>query len=68
MSSWDLHTPTVAAKIGSIVVHVEEYLSEEGHEFDRAALLGLLADPEVREWLGELRALGMLPLPRRRER
>lgn len=50
------------AKLGSIIVHVEEGLSETGHVFDRIAIQSLLQDPEVAAWL---RAMGpFLPLKR----
>ena len=61
---FDLHT-SLAAKLGSILVHVEEWLSAEGHPFDRTVLEALLKDEEVVEWLNQLRAMAMIPLKRR---
>jgi hypothetical protein len=49
------------AKLGSIIVHAEEMASPDGHPFDRAALLSLLADPEVRTWLKDMDAIALLP-------
>ena len=51
-------------KLGSIVVHTEEYLSPNGHELDQVAITSLLADPEVVNWLKAMRRLSLLPLKR----
>jgi hypothetical protein len=51
------------AKLGSIVVHADELLSPRGHDYDKVALRGLIADPEVQNWIKEMGAL--LPLKRR---
>jgi hypothetical protein len=40
-------------KLASIAVHVEEMFSSDGHDFDRKAIEGLLADPEVRAFLDD---------------
>ena len=42
---------TLKIKLASMVVHIEEMLSEKGHSFDRAALETLLEDAEVKEFL-----------------
>lgn len=57
-------SPRLLAKIGSIVIHTEEYLSPNGHDFDREAIRSLLLDLEVREWLSAMEVLAMLPLRR----
>lgn len=41
-------------KIGSIVVHCEELLSNKGHAVDEMALQSLLQDPEVKKWAKEM--------------
>jgi hypothetical protein len=51
-------------KLGSIVVHVDELLSPDGHAFDRAALDTLLADPDLKSWLNEMDVAGLLPKKR----
>lgn len=56
--------PSVAllSKLGSIAVHTQEMLSMKGHGFDRVAILGLLDDPEVKEWV---KAMGVyMPVKR----
>ena len=57
-------TPALLSKLGSIVVHVDEMLSPEGHVFDRAALDLLLRDPEVVAWLEQMNAMAMVPVKR----
>jgi len=51
-------------KLGSIAVHVDEYLSDHGHPHDRAAIESLLADPEISEWISGMNEIGLLPLKR----
>lgn len=52
-------------KLASIAVHVEEFLdTKEGQPFDRAALQGLLQDPEVRGFLDHPKNKVFLPLKR----
>lgn len=52
------------SKLGSIVVHIEEARSVEGHHYDWVSLDLLLADPEVKEWLAQMDAMAMLPKKR----
>ena len=42
------------AKIGSLLVHLEEGLSDNGHSFDLMALSSGMKDPDVREWIREM--------------
>lgn len=51
-------------KLGSIAVHVDEYLSPQGHEFDKEALRQLLADQEVSAWIAEMGRQAFLPVKR----
>lgn len=51
-------------KLASIAVHADELLSPEGHDFDRGAIVGLLADPEVRAFLDDPANRVYLPLKR----
>lgn len=57
-------TATLMVKLGSIVVHVEEMLSPQGHAFDKIAIQQLLKDPEVKEWLAEMDAMALIPKKR----
>ncbi len=54
--------PGLAAKVGSILVHVEEGLDKDGHPFDWEAVRALLKDPDVQGWLAFLGPL----VPRKR--
>lgn len=55
---------TVLIKLGSIAVHTEEFLSPNGHEFDKAALNSLLTDSEIKAWLKAMDKLAFLPKKR----
>ena len=55
----------LAAKVGSILVHVEEALSSDAHEFDWAAARSLLGDAEVVEWVRSLQRMALVPVKRR---
>lgn len=58
--------PDLLAKLGSIIGHVQELRSPLGDEtFDGAAIDALLCDPQVRSWLADMRAIAMIPLPRK---
>lgn len=57
----DVHT---LAKIGSILIHVEEFLGSGSHHFDKAAIDSLMADPDVIGWIEGMRKLALLPLSR----
>ncbi len=54
---------SLLAKIGSIAVHADEMLSEDGREIDRLELQSRLKDPEVMAWITEMGPL--LPLKRK---
>ena len=45
---------TLKIKLGSMVVHLEEFFSEGGHDFDRGALETLINDPEVQEFVAKI--------------
>lgn len=55
---------SLLCKLGSIIVHMEEMLSPGGHGFDRLAAANLLKDPEVLEWLNDMRTAALLPVRR----
>lgn len=42
--------------LGSIAVHVEEAMSENGHNHDIFALKTLLSDPELKQWIKDMGA------------
>ncbi len=53
-------------KLGSIIVHAEEMMQPDGHDFDRVAMETLLADRDIRNWIDGMGA--MLPLKRNAKR
>lgn len=55
---------SLAAKVGSALVHAEEMLGNSGHAFDKAALQQMLADTEVQFFLEQLRKDALLPVKR----
>lgn len=65
-----LFAPSISllVKMGSVAVHADEYLSADGHDFDRIALQSLLKDPEIVGWLEGMRSMAMIPEKRNAER
>ena len=55
---------TLLVKLGSLAIHIEELHSPNGHHLDRSAVDGILADPEVREWLDAMGGMALLPVKR----
>lgn len=62
----DIYTPSIGlvAKLGSIIVHVEEGVSANGHDFDWMAIRSLLSDREIKAWMSACRRRGLLPVKR----
>ncbi len=58
---------SLLASLGSIIVHFQEMLTSDGHEFDKVAVEGLLADPGVVEWLEQMDQMVLLPRLRSRD-
>lgn len=59
-------SPMLLCKLGSIMVHVEELHSSDGHTFDKVALDQLLMDPEVIAWRDAMETGGFLPVKRKK--
>lgn len=51
---------SLLCKLGSIISHFEEAESSNGHWMDKLALEHGLQDPEVVEWLEEMRSLALI--------
>lgn len=49
-------------KLGSLIVHTDEMLSDDGRDVDKHTVKGLLADPEVIKWIADMGSM----LPRKR--
>jgi hypothetical protein len=57
-------SPSLLCKLSSIAVHADELLSPKGHDFDKTALLQVLQDPEVQDWIKAMIKMGMAPVKR----
>lgn len=57
-------SPALLCKLGSALVHADEFLSPGKHAVDRTAFVALRDDPEVKAWLAQMNALAMLPVKR----
>lgn len=57
-------SPGLLAKLGSGLRHVEEAREPGNHPADQAAIEGVLADPEVKDWMAAMDGLSMLPVKR----
>ena len=55
---------TLLVKLGSIIVHHQEWVSHKGHNFDKISIDSLIDDKEVSEWLNAMNELALLPLKR----
>jgi hypothetical protein len=51
-------------KLGSALVHAQEFLSPTGHPFDKAAFDGIMNDPDVCEWISGMTEMALLPVKR----
>lgn len=58
-------TAALAAKIGSILVHVDEFTSSDAHQFDLATMQALIVQPDVQDWLQQLSAMSLVPKKRK---
>jgi hypothetical protein len=59
-------SPALLVKLGSIIVHADEFTSGDGHEFDLGAMKVLLADPAVKAWIADGTKRALLPLKRKK--
>jgi hypothetical protein len=66
----DVFKPSIGllAKLGSIIVHIEEGSGDDGHHLDLTAAKVLLADPEVAQWIEGMRANALVPVKRKQRR
>lgn len=63
----DITHPAISllCKLGSIIVHADEFTSPDSHHFDFKAMRALMSDPEVAEWLKGMQTAAFLPVKRR---
>lgn len=57
-------SPALLCKLGSIIVHYDEFHSPNGNDIDKTAAETALKDAEVQEWLVQMQTLSMVPLKR----
>lgn len=55
---------TLLIKLGSIIVHLDEFTSAKGHPLDKHTADQLLTDEEVSAWLSEMKNMAFLPVKR----
>lgn len=52
-------------KLGSLIVHAEEFMSKDGHPLDKAAFDSVRGDPEVVAWFNYMNGMAFLPVKRK---
>jgi hypothetical protein len=57
-------TPQLLIKLGSAIVHADEFLSDKGHELDLHTFKQLLNDEDVKEWISQGTKQAFLPVKR----
>lgn len=57
---------SLLAKLGSLVVHCSEMFSDDGHYLDKAAIDGLIRDPEVKKFIKQMQKMAMVPVKRKK--
>jgi len=55
---------TLLMKLGSLIVHYEEFISAGRHEFDLVAINTLCEDSEVQSWIKAMDKMALLPKKR----
>ncbi len=55
---------SVLVKLGSLLMHYQEFLSPQAHHTDRLAIQTLEKDHEVIEWVKAMQDLSLLPVKR----
>jgi hypothetical protein len=51
-------------KLGSLIVHAEEFMTRGGHSVDWAAFKVGMKDPDVQEWLAAMTEMALITLKR----
>lgn len=55
---------TLLIKLGSMIVHYQEFLSPTGHPIDKQEAENLAGQPDVQEWFAQMNKQAFLPLKR----
>lgn len=64
IKAWTEPSLSLLVKLGSVIIHVQEYLGPDGHPLDRMAFENVAKDPDVKAWLEEGTDLALLPVKR----
>ncbi len=57
-------SPALLAKLGSAVIHADEFMSPNGDIRDLEAFKSLMGDAEVKEWLEAMGEIALITLKR----
>jgi len=58
-------TPQLLIKLGSLIIHYQEWTSTDGHKFDKAAIDSISSDADVVQWLKQMDDSAFLPKKRK---
>lgn len=58
-------SPQLLIKLGSIIVHYEEYNSPDGHFLDKQTIEAMMEQEDVKEWFKGMKEMALLPLKRK---
>jgi hypothetical protein len=62
--AWDRPSLSLVVKLGSLVVHAQEFMEPGGHPFDKTTFETEIQDPEVKAWIDKATKMGFLPQKR----
>ena len=57
-------SPQLLIKLGSLIVHYQEFNSDKGHPVDKNAIDAIESDDSVQEWMKEMNKNAFLPVKR----
>lgn len=57
-------SPQLLVKLGSLIVHYEEWTSKNGHALDKAAIDSIMSEEEVMQWFKQMNDNAFLPKKR----
>lgn len=57
-------TPQLLIKLGSLIVHYQEWTSKKGHDVDKNAIDSIESDEDFKEWINQMNEDAFLPLKR----
>ena len=57
-------SPQLLIKLGSLLVHYQEFNAPGGHHLDKAAIDSIESEGEVKEWMESMDSMAFLPKKR----